>query len=297
MTSAIDQLLSRARLVEHPYPPCDITDRSRSRSARSAAPRARATAPASTVAAQDLRLLCETAVARAAVTSLADFLTDNLPEPAGALVLGCILQLTGAEDSARFWWQYAAGAGDPVASYCLYLHHLALEEGPQARWWYRQTASGAVGRTSAVLPEAPPASRPVSGLVLTGVAAKSLTADASLSTTLRVLRALRINRQQRRRSSPLGAVMDYVAAAVGFVDDDIDLPLPDEGFADHIRALTARACAEARGPQSGPRLEPDLPARPTQGADAAGRPRRRRPSRLPSPIPTVSEDLAIDPAG
>lgn len=33
------------------------------------------------------------------------------------------------------------------------------------------------------------------------------------------------------------AVLDYVPAAVGYVDDDLDLPPPD--FADHIRTLTA----------------------------------------------------------
>ncbi|MFH9125735.1 hypothetical protein [Streptomyces globisporus] len=57
----------------------------------------------------------------------------------GARVLGCILQLAESEESARFWWQYAAGAGDPAASSCLYLHHRALGEHAPARWWHDQT--------------------------------------------------------------------------------------------------------------------------------------------------------------
>ncbi|MFI9628827.1 hypothetical protein [Streptomyces sp. NPDC052042] len=54
-------------------------------------------------------------------------------------MLGCILQLAEAEEDARFWWQYAAGAGDAASSYCLYLHHLALGERGEVRWWHHQT--------------------------------------------------------------------------------------------------------------------------------------------------------------
>jgi hypothetical protein len=74
-----------------------------------------------------------------AAASLQDFVTEQLPEPSGARVLGCILQLTDAEDGARFWWQYAAGAGDDAASYCLYLHHLSLGETELASWRSKQT--------------------------------------------------------------------------------------------------------------------------------------------------------------
>ncbi|MFD0039288.1 hypothetical protein ACFVIZ_16810 [Streptomyces anulatus] len=84
--------------------------------------------------------LCETVVTRTtALRTLRTFLTPQFPEPPGARVLGCILQLAESEENARFWWQYAAGAGDPAASYCLYLHHRALGEHAPARWWHEQT--------------------------------------------------------------------------------------------------------------------------------------------------------------
>ncbi|EST18119.1 hypothetical protein M877_39535 (plasmid) [Streptomyces niveus NCIMB 11891] len=45
-----------------------------------------------------------------------------------------------------------------------------------------------------------------------------------------------------RSGSPtaLRVLPDYVPVAVGYVDEDLDLPLPDSGFTDRIRALTAR---------------------------------------------------------
>jgi hypothetical protein len=89
-------------------------------------------------AANDLQTLCETVVTHTGA-ALQNFISDNLPEPPGARVLGCILQLTGAEDSARFWWQYAASAGDSTASYSLYLQHLSLGDPKAAAWWRRQT--------------------------------------------------------------------------------------------------------------------------------------------------------------
>ncbi|MDL5206514.1 hypothetical protein [Streptomyces sp. ALI-76-A] len=30
--------------------------------------------------------------------------TDQVPDPCSALVLACILQLTGTDEGARFWW-------------------------------------------------------------------------------------------------------------------------------------------------------------------------------------------------
>ncbi|WP_445283542.1 hypothetical protein [Streptomyces sp. DSM 118148] len=50
-----------------------------------------------------------------------------------------MLQLTDTADGARFWWQYAAGAGQPGAAYWLYLHHLAAGEDTTASWWHQQT--------------------------------------------------------------------------------------------------------------------------------------------------------------
>lgn len=55
------------------------------------------------------------------------------------MVLACVLQLTDTDDGARFWWQYAVGAGQAAAAYCLYLHHLSLGEDDTAQWWHRRT--------------------------------------------------------------------------------------------------------------------------------------------------------------
>lgn len=73
-------------------------------------------------AADDLQTLCETVITHTgALTDLRIFLARALPEPSGARVLGCMLQLSEREESARFWWQYAAGAAIPppaTASIC-----------------------------------------------------------------------------------------------------------------------------------------------------------------------------------
>ncbi|MEU6547924.1 hypothetical protein [Streptomyces sp. NPDC046859] len=69
---------------------------------------------------------------------VADFLTDQVPEPRSALALACVLQLSDTDEGARFWWQYAAGAGQAAAAYCLYLHHLAQGESDAADWWHHQ---------------------------------------------------------------------------------------------------------------------------------------------------------------
>lgn len=148
VTSTIDQLLARARLHTAPYAPADIADTGGAPHPQGArGPGAAAGEPQRDRrgAARDLQALCETAVTRTAVVGLGDFLTHKLPQPSGARVLGCILLLTDAEDSARFWWQYAAGAGDSIASYCLYLHHLALGENHEAVWWRSQSAPPAPG--------------------------------------------------------------------------------------------------------------------------------------------------------
>ncbi|WP_051832464.1 hypothetical protein [Streptomyces katrae] len=258
MTSTIDQLLGRARLHATSHAPADITDTGCAphHHAGAWAPDAVAGEPPRSMrgAARDLQALCETAVTAAAVAALGDFLTHKLPQPSGARVLGCILLLTDAEDAARFWWQYAAGAGDSIASYCLYLHHLALGENHEAVWWRRQTTPTAA-RHTADAPDAPDAAT----VVFDG-AERNLAADASLPTTLRVLRALRPGGgASKRGSSTVKAVMDYVSASVSYVDDDLELPLPDPGFTDRIRALTAAAARPARpGHRTAPRLPPRL---------------------------------------
>ncbi|WP_461026140.1 hypothetical protein, partial [Streptomyces sparsus] len=185
--------------------------------------------------AKDLRTMCQVVMnSPGALHTLHDFLSRSLPEPGGARALGCALHLAGCAESAQFWWQYAAGAGDHPAAYCLYLHHQAHGEDHQAHWWYDQAD-------------------------LTVDPMDEEDTETERSTALRVLRALHGDRVV---SQTLDAVLAYVPAAVGFVDDDLDLPLPDEDFTERIEALIAHAATRCGGPPSrAARATRPLPAR------------------------------------
>ncbi|MFJ3439436.1 hypothetical protein ACIPMU_38710 [Streptomyces cyaneofuscatus] len=268
MTPHIDEFLSRARLVSTPYTQADV-DAAEARvlarfhaPAPTSAPAAVSSDPAPAPAgkgavaaneptvieaAQNLQNLCAAVVTHtAALRTLRTFLTPQLPEPPGARVLGCILQLAESEENARFWWQYAAGAGDPAASYCLYLHHRALGEHAPARWWHEQTE---------LLQNAPstdcPSTRAEPGTetddvpyaVTTALNEVSATDADLLPTALRILSALRTG--PAPVPATVGAVIDYAPAAVGYVDD-FDLPLTDPDFTDHIRTLIATDTTPSR---------------------------------------------------
>ncbi|MFD4632153.1 hypothetical protein ACFVYR_23185 [Streptomyces sp. NPDC058284] len=56
----------------------------------------------------------------------------------GAHVFACMLHLADHPESAQFWWQLAAGAGNRTAVHCLYLHHLGRGENPEATHWLGQ---------------------------------------------------------------------------------------------------------------------------------------------------------------
>ncbi|GGS81576.1 hypothetical protein [Streptomyces badius] len=264
MTPHIDEFLSRASLVSAPYTQADVDAAELRLLARLHAPGtvlapcdpapASAGAAVSTVkptvveAAQNLRTLCAAVVTcSTALPTLRSFLTPQLPEPPGARVLGCILQLAESEESARFWWQYAAGAGDPAASYCLYLHHRALGEDAPARWWHDQTE---------LLRNAPSTDHPVTRAEAAGIEPDavpdavsdaldevSTTDESLLPTALRLLEALRAG--PAAVPATVGAVIDYAPAAVGYVDD-FDLPLTDPDFTDHIRTFIATDTTPAR---------------------------------------------------
>ena len=189
--------------------------------------------PAGDIAAHDLQTLCEAVVTYTATDLMGDFLTEQLPEPRGARVLGCILQLTDAEGGARFWWQYAAGAGDDAASYCLYLHHLSLGETTAADWWRKQTSLDTRPTPETVILRCDP--DPAADLEL----------DSSTPTVLRVLGRL-LRRAKRPRTEAVDAVMDYVpgAVALGYLGNpDFEIPLPGPDFADHIAVILAAASA------------------------------------------------------
>ncbi|OEJ21513.1 hypothetical protein AS594_38875 [Streptomyces agglomeratus] len=215
MTSPVEDLLSRARLNHRPYTQTEIDAAEARLAARVSGAPAAAPPPATAApveersAARDLRTLCETVVTHTgALSDLKRFFAQALPEPSGARVLGCLLQMSHREESARFWWQYAAGAGDTAATYCLYLHHRALGEHGEADWWHTQTTDTTTD------PE-----------------------DINIPAALRILRNLKTG--TRPVPDPVTAVLDYVPVAVAFVDDDLDLPLPDPDFPERIQALTA----------------------------------------------------------
>ncbi|MGW2690235.1 hypothetical protein ACWC6I_44760 [Streptomyces sp. NPDC001414] len=160
------------------------------------------------VAAQSLAALCEAVLTHCTPDQLADFLTDQLPQPRAAWILGCALQLAGADDGARFWWQYAAGAGDEAPSYCLYLLHLAHGDIHAAALWQAQAG-----------PHTPDAD-----LNQDAPAYRMMTADTSMPTVLRILS--RLTRARPRRHTPTAnAVIDFVATAVAIgydVHPDLD---------------------------------------------------------------------------
>jgi hypothetical protein len=257
----IDELLARALLLDEPVIPRDIVPMALGTRGEDfgtgprdrTAPMGGGTSSASGAAARDLRTLCETVLAHPTSDSLRDFVTEHLPEPPGARVLGCILQLADAEDSARSWWQYAAGAGDDIASYCLYLQHLVLGDAEAAAWWREQTKIG---------------TRPAPEFLMAVPDPGIPTAyDASFPTLLRAL--TRLDRPATPRTELVDAVMHYVpgAVALGYVDNpDFELPLPGPDFAEHISILVAAASAATswlEPPRR--RTVPRLPRRDARG--------------------------------
>jgi hypothetical protein len=231
----IEELLTRALLVRARTVPRDIVPPP---ATSTPSPDHAAQLSAPNDAAADLRSLCETLVTHTPPTQIADFVTDQVPEPRSALVLACILQLTDTEEGARFWWQYAAGAGQAAAAYCLYLHHLALGEEDTADWWHRQTDD--VQPSPDVPAPSPdsdsrrthdwnPANHPIT--------------STSTTTILRILRHLS-KHTTRSHSTAVTNLMAYIPSAVtaGYLSEpDTELPLPGPGFAHRINALLTTA--------------------------------------------------------
>jgi hypothetical protein len=266
----IDELLARALLLDQPaiprdvipYVPCEDTDTRSLLDGPLWQAAGASRGQDCDAAGHDLMTLCEAVVVHTAAVSLRNFDTEYLPAPRGAKVLGCILQLADDEDGARFWWQYAAGAGDDTASYCLYLHHLSLGETDLATWWRNQTRI-----------DTDPS--PEKATVL--FASEAVTTDASTPTVLRVLGRL-LSRADRTRSAFVNAVMEYVpsAVAVGYVDNpDFEIPLPGPDFADTIGIILADTAAYSAGTGPSRRRSaayPRLPGRPEHPRDRPSQP-------------------------
>lgn len=199
--------------------------------------------PAERRAGGQLLALCEMLVSRYAHTELRSFLTDRLPEPVGARLVGCILQLADDEDGARAWWQYAAGAEDELSPYCLHLQHRKDGEGELAKWWLDRSRvdrwNGLGGRPRDV----------------------RLAFDLNFPDLLEILAGLRPQNGERRgrdRDEVIESLLEYVpdAVAPGHARyPAFDLPVPEPGFADRVRALlsggSGRRTRRPGGPDGG----------------------------------------------
>ncbi|MEU3521739.1 hypothetical protein ABZ770_42035 [Streptomyces sp. NPDC006654] len=244
----IEEMLSRALLVRNRTVPRDVVPPPTAEYPRGGhvAEVPPAKDDASTEAAQDLRALCETLVTHMPSTSVAEFVTDQVPEPRSALLLACVLQLTDTDDGARYWWQYAAGAGQPAAAYCLYLHHLALGERATAAWWHRQTDD-----------VQPPPDVPVRAHSSTTQPVRTWFGTETGDSPTSILRALLAVTKYatRPRTAFVTELMAYVplAVAAGYLrQPDAELPLPGAGFARKIRSLLATAASKPSAPGTVP---------------------------------------------
>ncbi|MET7297266.1 hypothetical protein ABZS79_35165 [Streptomyces griseoloalbus] len=227
--SHIEEVLSRALLVRERTLPRDVVPPT-APAHRNAWPPGPPQAENRTTAraAEDLRALCETLLTHIPPATAAEFVTDQVPEPRSALLLACVLQLTDTDDGARYWWQYAAGAGLPAAAYCLYLHHLALGESATANWWHHQT-DHVQPPPETTAPPHPPAYRE----------------DDDVSTTTILQYLLRVVRLTARHRHPaVTQLMSYIpdAVAAGYLrQPDAELPLPGTNFAPAVRSLLRSA--------------------------------------------------------
>lgn len=65
-------------------------------------------------------------------------IADDPVDIDGALHFGCLLNLATKPEGAQWWWQYAAGAGNATAAYCLHLFHMRRGDLRDADHWMRQ---------------------------------------------------------------------------------------------------------------------------------------------------------------
>ncbi|AXU16846.1 hypothetical protein [Streptomyces clavuligerus] len=236
----IEELLARALLLDEPgarpdtVPPRTTSGTPDSGGLLMDLPVAnhRRHAPASDTAADVLATLCEVVVSSTSVVPAADFVTEHLPAPQYAVLLGSVFQLVDRGGAAaRYWWQYAAGAGSDTAAFLLHLHHLARGETYAAAWWCRQTGIDTRPRPETV---------PFPGQdrrVLADV-------DASTPTVLRVLSGLLADRD-RARDQDVAWLLNYVPGAIGYAEHpDYSIPLLGEDFPVMISTLIATAPVE-----------------------------------------------------
>ncbi|WJY35821.1 hypothetical protein QT196_00180 [Streptomyces sp. P9-2B-2] len=260
--SPIERVLAKARLEDSTYSPEDIeaaerriatrvADRllhgalsfddamkpARAQTVRTPSPGCAAWQPEEKLrndAAGALRALCRSLVGQAdALHQMATFVGHRILDPDGAVILGCVLQLAARDDSARFWWQFAAGAGEMSAACCLYLHHLSLGETPEADWWRTQMmADSSVDPAPGVPEPAGPGWEGVPWSSATWTMMAIGLEDSPPTAT--------VTWKHMVLPQAAAAVVSYVPTAIEYVDD-VELPLPTAGFAERIEELTAHA--------------------------------------------------------
>lgn len=153
-TPRLDALLADIHVLEAEYrgygPPPTADVLAAARDARSARADARTSHPGpgalagrseSEQARHELNLAATLVLhQRAAADQLSGMTTQEYLDPGSALVLACLMQLSGRHLAARFWLTFAAGGGDPEAAYCLCLAHRAAAEFQDADHWRREAA-------------------------------------------------------------------------------------------------------------------------------------------------------------
>lgn len=288
--TVIDHLLARALLLKDPQVPADTVSYE-----DTAYP---AFTPDGTLlrdghdrtlrddtAARNLHAICEVALTHSTPSQLADFITEQLPAPRAAWILGCVLQLAEAEDGARFWWQYAAGAGDAAAAYCLYLHHLKLGDSHAAALWREQTSLDTQPHTDTITPAGDDAPDYTHSVV-----------DTSIPTVLRILTNL-TPAADRRPTEAAAAVMDYVAAAVavGYArNPGYEIPLPGPRFAEHIEIILGVTSTAARSSRPRKQSATTLPNRPPlhPNGDRPHEVRAQEPERVLMEVAAADDESA-----
>ncbi|MFF0094674.1 DUF6207 family protein [Streptomyces canus] len=275
--STIDNLLARALQLKNPHIPSDIVAYDDTAYPGLQTPEALPPAEdwgrglADETAAAHLRSLCEVTVAHSLPGQIADFITEQVPGPQWAWILGCLLQLAEEDDGAQFWWQYAAGAGVAAAAYCLHLHHRALGDDHAAAFWHEQSTI-------------PDRNDPdVDGDI----------AESSVPVLLRVLAHL--TPAGRPHTEATLAVMDYVAAAVatGYAHHpEVEIPLPGPYFAEQLEVILATT-SPAPGTPRGRQPARTLPARRAPGPDCTEQLEEERAGQ-PEPKRVLVEFAAAD---
>lgn len=141
--------------------------------------------------------------------------TDDL-DIHGIHVFACSLYLANHPESARFWWQFAAGAGHGAAAYCLHLQHLISGELREAELWWERVGDILADRAGADLD------------------------DSELVMLVEVLEhfAGYSVREGTRRALPIGGLKAEVDR-LAHLDDDGLLCRPDRRLADRLRELTS----------------------------------------------------------